>query len=511
VEAETMLRSPTWWRAVPVAALMLLVLLGARRVTDESGPPPPPPPTATWQVEPPTAPGEIEGYASQVSVAPGDTLALHVSTAPAADYRVEFYRLGWYGGQGGTFLGCLPHGCATDEQGAAEPAGTPDPSTGELAESWPTTDTLEIPSEWSSGYYVAKLVLTTGPDAGHASAIPIIVRAPAGATADILLVEPVNTWQAYNDWGGLSLYSDPKSAVRVSFDRPYSVTDPKPTLEYTLVRFLDQFGYDVAYATDADVDANPAQLKDYRLVIFPAHSEYWTKAMRDGLEAARAAGVNLAFLGGNTGYWQIRYGDASRRDLVEYRSASADPFPDPRQKTIRWRDAPVSRPECALVGVQWQGADETSDPGLHDYRVVTKSLSDPWFAETGFKQGSVVRGAVGYEWDSVAPECAGKTPPETVLFHYEGHPTPEPAGVYKSTFHSTNADAVRYQSASGAIVFAAGSIDFADALSGSADGSPVAPGVIDPNHPLDPRFQHFMRNVIADLTKPRGQAAAAAR
>jgi hypothetical protein len=504
-----MLRSLTWWRAVPVAALALLVLLGARSVTEESGTPPPPPPTATWQVVPPTAPRAIEGYASQVSVGPGETLALHVSTTPTASYRVEFYRLGWYGGQGATFLGCLPHGCATDETGSPQPMGAPDPSTGELSESWPTTDTLEIPAAWASGYYLAKLVLTSGPDVGSSSAIPIVVREPAGAKADVLVVEPVNTWQAYNDWGGLSLYSDPKPAVRVSFDRPYSPTDPKPTLEYTLVRFLDQLGSDISYTTDADVDANPAQLKDYRLAVFQAHSEYWTKAMRDGLEAARAAGVNLAFLGGNTGYWQIRYGDASRRDLVEYRSASADPFPDPRQKTIRWRDAPVSRPECTLVGVQWQGGDETSDPGLHDYRVVAASLADPWFAGTGFKQGDAIRGAVGYEWDAVAPECNGKTPPETVLFHYQGHATPEPAGVYKSTFHSTNADAVRYQAASGAIVFAAGSIDFTDALSGGADGSAAGPGVVDPAHPPDPRFERFMRNVFADLTKPRGQAATA--
>jgi len=504
-----MLRSPKWWRAVPVAALALLVLLGARTVTDESGTLPPPAPTVSWQIDPSTAPRAIEGYSSQVSVAPGDTLALHVSTTPAARYRVELYRVGWYGGQGRTFLGCLPQGCATDEAGTPQPMGTPDPTTGELAESWPTTDTLQIPPDWKSGYYLAKLVLTSGLDAGHATAVPIVVRAAAGTAADILLVESVNTWQAYNDWGGLSLYTDPHAAVRVSFDRPYSPADPKLTLDYALVRFLDRFGYDVSYTTDADVDADPAQLKDFRLVVFPSHSEYWTEAMRDELEAARAAGVNLAFLGGNTGYWQIRYGDATRRDLVEYRSASTDPFPDPRQKTVRWRDAPVLRPECTLVGVQWQGGDESSDPGTHDYRVVTASLGDPWFAGTGFKQGDAVRGAVGYEWDAAAPECNGKTPPETVLFHYEGRATPEPAGVYKSTFHSTSADAVRYGAASGAVVFAAGSIDFTDALGGSADGSAVAPGVVDPAHPSDPRFQRFMRNVFDDLTKPRGQALAA--
>ena len=224
--------------------------------------------------------------------------------------------------------------------------------------------------------------------------------------------------------------------------------------------------------------------------------------MRDGLEAARALGVNLAFLGGNTGYWQIRYSSPERRVLEEYRSATADPLDNPRQKTVRWRDAPVLRPECTLLGVQWQGGDESSDPGSHDYRVVTASLRDPWFANTGFMQGDAVRAAVGYEWDSVAPECEAKLPELMVLFHYTGRATRQPPGVYTSTFHSTNADAVRYRARSGATVFAAGSIDFGLALTGSADGSSVEPGVIDPAHPPDPRLQRFMRNVFDDLVRP---------
>src|SRR2546430_10712993 len=38
--------------------------------------------------------GAVEGYASQVSAVPGDRLALHVSTSPAAHYRVAVYRIG---------------------------------------------------------------------------------------------------------------------------------------------------------------------------------------------------------------------------------------------------------------------------------------------------------------------------------------------------------------------------------------------------------------------------------
>jgi len=290
---------------------------------------------------------------------------------------------------------------------------------------------------------------------------------------------------------------------RSSFDRPYAPGDDQIPLAYPTVRFLDQFGYDSSYVTDADVDADPGQLVQHRLVVVPSHSEYWTKAMRDGFEAARGLGTNLAFLGGNSAYWQIRYADAARRVLEEYRSASVDPSPNPRQKTVRWRDAPLQRPECTLVGIQWQGGDDSTDPGPHDYRVVARSLSDAWFQGTGFKAGDAVKAAVGREWDSVAPECAGKTPPLTVLFHYQGKQTPEPPGVYKSTFHSTNADMVRYQAPSGSIVLAVGSMEFAWSITGAADGSPVATGVTSPANPPDSRMQRLLRNAFDAMTEPQ--------
>jgi hypothetical protein len=170
---------------------------------------------------------------------------------------------------------------------------------------------------------------------------------------------------------------------------------------------------------------------------------------------------------------------------------------------VRWRDDPVSRPECALVGEQWQGGDDSSDSGYHDYTVVSASLADPWFRDTGFQRGDTVKGAVGREWDAVAPECIGKTPALTVLFHYQGHATPEPPGVWKSTYHSTNADVVRYQTPSGSYVLAVGSIGFGWSLAGSADGSPVADGVTDPARPPDARMQRFVRNAFDAMTQAR--------
>lgn len=454
-----------------------------------------------WQAVPPDEPRAIEGYASTTSVAPGATLELRAGTTPGARYRIELVRIGWYGGAGGKRIACVPADCTTSLDGDPREMPGPDANTGEVRVDWPVTDRIAIPRSWRSGYYLAKLVLTEGPDVGRAAAVPFVVRRAATARPKILVVAPVNTWQEYNAWGGLNTYTDKVAAVRVSFDRPYAHGLNKLTLDYPIIRFLDQFGYDVGYVTDVDIDRDPSLLRRTRLVVFGAHSEYWTKRMRTGAEAARDAGVNLAFLGGNSVYWQTRYVDARRRALWQWRSATLDPMQDPTLETVRWRDAPVNLHECQLLGVQWQGGDNTTGPGPRPYTVVASSLSHPWFKGTGFKAGSRVKGAVGYEWDAVAPECTQAGLRVQVLFHSEGRATPLRPGFYKSTFHSTDADFVTYRAPSGARVLSVGSIDFGWTVTGAANGAPVAAGITDPETPPDRRMQRFLRNAFADLTR----------
>jgi hypothetical protein len=434
----------------------------------------------------PQAPGQtIEGYASAVSVLPGSRLGLHVSTLPAARYRVEVFRLGWYGGAGGRLLACVPS-CTGDEAGAALPRPAFDPGTGYLDAGWPVTDTLTVGSDWVSGYYLADLVLTTGPYAGTAGWVPFIVREPVGRDSAILVQAAVNTWQAYNRWGGMSLYMNPNGAsckgicTHVSFDRPY---DPKSqnfwSYELPLVRFLEEHGYDVSYTTDVDTDRDPAELLRHRLVIVAGHDEYWTATMRNAFQHARALGTNLAFTGANSGYWQMRYQD-NRRTIVEYRLARLDPEPNPALKTLRFRSLTPPRPECELEGVQYtqgRGGPE-SIGGPFAYPVNPSALTDPWFTGTGFTATSTLPGLVGYEWDQVTTSCA--TPPLTILFHYPGPPA---------------ADAIRFTTPSGALVFSAGSLNFAHAL----DDYQPNPG----QQPSgDTRLERFMQNALTDLTRP---------
>jgi N,N-dimethylformamidase beta subunit-like, C-terminal len=419
-------------------------------------------------------PHTLEGYASEVSVAPGSVLHLHVSVA-AGRYRVRVFRIGWYGGAGGRSMRC----CGRPHAGAALAIPRPDPSTGLLALRWPVTDTVRVGRDWVSGYYVANLVLAAGPLAGRGTSIPFVVRS-AGRRAAILVQAAVNTWQAYNRWGGAGLYENHTGVGddHVSFDRPYSQrgapreggreANLPEAWEFPLVRFLERYGYDVAYTTDVDTDRDPSELLRHRLVMTAGHDEYWTKAMRDGFESARAAGVNLAFMGANTGYWQMRYEDG-RRTIVEYRSAERDPEADPALKTVRFRDLAKPRPECTLMGVQW------GEIGNADYSPVGAAITppDPWFAGTGFRPTDVLRGIVGYEYDTIFDSCP--TPPLTRLF---GASLPNHASP----------SAVRYTASSGARVFSSGSIRFAVAL--------------DPlNGRGDPRLQRFMRNALADLTR----------
>jgi len=131
----------------------------------------------------------IEGYASAMSVAPGDEFALHISTSPAARYRIEIYRLGWYAGDGARLVMCLP-ACGADEQGLSEPVPAPDPITGEVRADWPVTDTVTVPPDWTTGYYLAELVVTSGRFAGQGKRVPFIVR-PSPDSAPMGCAGPV--------------------------------------------------------------------------------------------------------------------------------------------------------------------------------------------------------------------------------------------------------------------------------------------------------------------------------
>ena len=443
--------------------------------------------SALW-LPPHFPPTRIEGYASEISVLPGEDVHLHVGTAAGDRYRVELYRLGWYGGAGARLIACVP-GCASDKPGQSFGSGQADPTTGVVRAGWPVTDVVNVPPTSTSGYYHAVLRLTSGgDDTGALGYVPFVVRQPATRQSQILVQVATNTWQAYNPWGGKSLYpfnsSDRTPALRVSFDRPLAFTAQGPFYwEYNLVRFLELEGYDVSYQADIDTDRHPERLLAHRLVIVAGHDEYWTKRMRDAFQVARSKGTNLAFMNSNAAYWQVRHEDDGRT-IVGYKEAAPDPEPDASLRTIRFRDLVPPRPECQLLGVMYYRIRE-SQSGPVDYTATEAARTDPWFRGTGFAPGDKVLDVVGNEWDSLpeAPVPAGCVKPGLVsLFHYEGAPQ--------------NADAVRFTTPSGARVFSGG----AQQLSWSLD--PFNTGRFGRTLPADERLQRFVRNAFADLLLP---------
>ena len=369
----------------------------------------------------------IDGYTSKTSVAPGEAIGFNVSTKPAVSFRIIIYRLGWYNGAGARQMTCLPS-CTTSLAGAAGATPSPNSATGKIDAGWAQSASLAIPSNWTTGEYVAEYIPTSGSNNGRARYSPFVVRsnAPQAQASSVLVVVPFNTYLAYNEWGGTSAYDnltngsifDLDHATKVSFNRPFHRREWR-MWDLPLLRFLEREGYDVSYVSDADVDADPNILQQHRAVIVSGHSEYWTKNMRDGFEAARDAGTNIDFMGANDAYWQVRYEDSScpsndtvcpaspgpgnRRTMVIYKEEGndgEDPISDQSLRTVLWRD--LGKPECELQGGVQFGSWFPND-GFRDYTTTAAGAADPWAAGTGLASGSTIKGLVGFEFDSFFP------------------------------------------------------------------------------------------------------------
>jgi hypothetical protein len=422
--------------------------------------------TTAWRLTKPgtDAAGEIKGYASAVSLNKGGRITFYVSVNPRQAYTIDVYRMGWYKGRGGRLMrhvGPL--------QGARQGACPADSTTGLIECNWRPSFTLTTRKSWTSGVYLAKLTNARR----YENYIVFVVRDDRRSAA-LLYQQPVTTYQAYNNYPddgktGKSLYdfnsyggatiTGGKNASKVSFDRPYArVGDGAGQFlqrDVNFVRWMERSGFDVTYSSNVETHQNGSGLLRYRGFLSVGHDEYWSKPMYDAAEAARDAGVNLAFFGANAIYWQIRFEPSTRgvsnRVIVCYRDARLDPVADPALKTVVWRQPPVSRPEQKLIGVQYTAALANSQSHV-PYRPINTSS---WvYAGTGFKEGDQVAGLVGYEGDrafSTFPMPDAVTGTYTLLSR---SPLTTTAGS------ADYANSSVYQARSGAWVFAAGSIDW---------------------------------------------------
>ncbi len=140
----------------------------------------------------------IEGYVSHASIQPGELLQVMVSTDPVSDFTIDFYRLGFYGGDGGR------HVAASGKlTGSAQPM--PEVGVRRLQNcQWKPSFELRIPEDWVSGVYVGKL---TELQQGLQSYVIFVVRDQR--RSDLVFQVSDHTWHAYNRWPSqFSLYDD---------------------------------------------------------------------------------------------------------------------------------------------------------------------------------------------------------------------------------------------------------------------------------------------------------------
>jgi N,N-dimethylformamidase beta subunit-like protein len=369
----------------------------------------------------------IDGYATACSVLPGSSIGFKVKSVlqpPGTPnvFDLKVYRAGSSGFHDQLMLHVASINAPSQTDGA-------NPSVNGYG--WVTAYTLSVPGTWPSGAYTAYV---TNADTASADILFVVLSSNPGLN-QILIELPVNTDQAYNETGGLSLYTIVNNHFAtpiVSFDRPTPV-DTFTSVVLPFIRWLVYRGINVDYCTSVDLHSNARILDPYQVLVSVGHDEYWSKEMRDSVEAFIANGGNVAFFSGNTCWWQVRYGTGNRT-LLCYRPPDPpgydDPIAgsDPSRVTTNWYLAPVSRPEDSMWGVDsqwnrgagWWGCDgcitPPSNPGY--------SVAYPthWvYGGTGLVAGNQFGGnaspavaALGYE-ASGAPFTADPTTGAPIL------------------------------------------------------------------------------------------------
>ncbi|MFD8988868.1 N,N-dimethylformamidase beta subunit family domain-containing protein [Streptomyces goshikiensis] len=437
------------------------------------------PGNADWSVTRSGPARAVEGFADKVSVLPGESFGLHVSTT-APRFTVSAYRMGWYAGARARLVWrseALP--------GARQPEHTVDPGTRMVRTRWARTTTVET-KDWPEGSYLLRLDAQGGEGQRF---VPLTVRSAATAGRTVV-VNAVATWQAYNRWGGYGSYDGPSGgyasrSLAVSFDRPYEYDDGAGlflTYEAPLIALAERLGIPLAYATTTDVAREKRLLEGAAAVLSLGHDEYWSPEQRAHITAARDAGTNLAVLGANCCFRRIRLEPSDLgpdRTLVCYKSSyEQDPgFKRGQPATVDFRSAPGADPESSLLGVIYDGYPV-------DAPYVVTNPGHWLFEGAGVSEGDRFAHLVGVEYDKVNT----------------GFPTPRPIEILAHSpvvceGRPSHQDTAYYTTESGAGVFATGTMRWVEALDAKGDGKSGR------NHGLDARSGALTTRVTENLLR----------
>jgi PKD repeat protein len=452
-------------------------------------------------------------------------LKIGTDLTSAQKVNMSVYRIGWYGGTGARLVysqsaisvnnsfTCNPMDPNTGELGCANWAVT----TTIPASSMPASGIYEAlftdPGNANIQNYVVFAIRN------DAAAAPVLYVLPSAS------YEAYNTWGCkslyYDKCGGANTVSGADRAVQVSFDRPLDngmmETNRFFGPDMATVQWLEREGYNTSYTDDIQTDQAPSSLLNHKLILISGHSEYWSAATFNNMLAARNAGVSIVSLSGNTAYWQTRYTD-NYRTLVCYKtvqgpntpndpaslnsSGQVGPGDNPSLATTTRRDAgapdgtagapPGGRigpniPENQLLGSMYIGDNDSEYWGLTvpaSDGFANYAGSDIW-RNSGLSTTAATtigNNLVGWEWDTIPS-------PNSALYAHAA--SLEPAGVAQvamtnvgnpavstpdsfiqdfGNVRATTApagqpatsSAVMYRASSGAYVFAAGTILWAN-------------------------------------------------
>ena len=524
----------------------------------------------------------IQGFGTDIAIARGETIEFKIDT-DSEDYRIDVYRMGYYRGMGARRVDSFEPS-ATLPQIQPECLRGPIPvlAEGGGLETWPAplvdcgnwavSASWQAPADATSGIYFARLVREeqvegwvkndqfeatplppTGEDSlweapgfhavmrnalrePRASHIYFVVRDDDGESDMLFQTSDLN-WQAYNRYGGHSVYGHlnperirlhggPPRAPKVSYNRPFETRHYRAVnmvfnSEYPMVRWLERNGYDVSYSSGVDTDRRGEELLEHRVFLSVGHDEYWTGQQRRNVEAARAAGMHLAFFSSNEVFWKVRWEESidgsgtPYRTFVTYKETQDHRKLDPVEWTGLFRDHRSINPEGPWPENALTGTLFTVNAWRNDPLIVDAEFADLRFwrntevarLRPGERYVSI-KGILGHEWDSDIDN--GFRPPglfqvaATTIdnLQYCVHP-----GRGCETGTATH-NAVLYRHESGALVFGSGTLQWPWGLDAHHDTETGVPperqnGMdtrvgVDPNGP-DLVLQQATLNLFADM------------
>ena len=485
---------------------------------------------SVWQVDG-SGDSSIQGFATAMSVNAGQTISFKIKTTARA-YTIQLFRLGYYAGLGARQVASVTPSVTLPQ---TQPACLAN-STTNLYDcgNWAVSASWATPSTALSGLYLALLTRT---DTGGQSQILFVVRNDS-RQSDVLFQTADETWQAYNPYGGHSVYGNTTfdltdRAYKVSYNRPLTTLDLEDESwpfydEVPMIRWLEANAYDVAYISSVDRAASGSLLLNHKAYLSVGHDEYVSGPERANMEAARDAGVNLAFFSGNEVFWKTRWensidgSNSPYRTLVCYKEtlssssvpvaiAAVDPQ-DPPTWTGTWADASKSppadggRPQNALTGqlfrVNGPGNDNMNlsiqVPAAQgkarfwrNTAVATQAAGQTW---------TLPAGTLGYEWDAEVDNGsrpAGLFDLSTATYSLTTDYLQDAGGLYGAgvaTHHMS-----LYRAKSGALVFGAGTVQWSWGLDSNHIGDTVS---------VDVNMQQATVNLLADMHVQAGHLQA---